>query len=379
MNPSALRIRAISIFIRLDGIMTVSCRAPAALRIRVSMSPTGSFTATPRGRRAFGTIVRRGRGASPSVRWGSGACGSGVVGVASVVIFNSPTALRHAWKLADEGPLAEADPAQAELAHVRARAAAHLAPVVALRLELRRLLRLEDQAELRHLATPLAGAERHPKRLEQGPSLFVRLGAGHDRDLEAAEPVDLVVLDLREHELLLEAERVVAPAVEAPLRDPLEVADARERDRDELLEEVPHPRAAQRHLQADRHADAQPEVGDGLARLRHDRTLPGDDGEVVRGRVHRLRVPDRLAHPDVQDDLLELRDLHDVLVPELLAQLVLDLLLVALAQEAPHLRHRAVGEGLLLGGGGGLPLGRRGLRGRLDFGGHYSVPSVASA
>src|SRR5258708_32259175 len=163
MNPSALRIRAISIFIRLDGIMTVSCRAPAALRIRVTMSPTGSFTATPRGRRAFGTIVRRGRGASPSVRSGRGACGSGVVVVASVVIFNSPTALRHAWKLADEGPLAEADPAQAELAHVRARAAAHLPPVAALRRQRRRLRRRMDRARLPPLATPRAMAERHPR------------------------------------------------------------------------------------------------------------------------------------------------------------------------------------------------------------------------
>src|SRR5258708_36914605 len=165
MNPSALRIRAISIFIRLDGIMTVSCRAPAALRMRVSMSPTGSLTATPRGRRAFGTIVRRGRGASPSVRSGRGVWGSAAFVVTSVVMLaqspapleNAPAAgfarrgkaaprstlfsalparLRHRWACADEGSLAEADPAQAELPHVRPGATADLAAVVALRLEL---------------------------------------------------------------------------------------------------------------------------------------------------------------------------------------------------------------------------------------------------
>src|SRR5437762_2608113 len=130
MNPSAFKIRAISIFTRLEGIITVSWRAPEALRIRVSMSPTGSFTATPRGRRAFGTITRRGRGPSASARSGRGAWGSGVVIAASVVISFSPARFRHARQLADERALAEADPAQAELAHVGAGPAAHLAAVV---------------------------------------------------------------------------------------------------------------------------------------------------------------------------------------------------------------------------------------------------------
>src|SRR5438105_2892017 len=139
MNPPALRVRAISIFTRRDGIITFSCRAPAALRIRVSMSATGSFTATPRGRRAFGTITRRGRGASPSARSGRDGCGSGVFVVASVVMFFSPTRLCHARQLAGERAFAEADPAEPELPHVPAGPTAHLAAVVALALEPRGL------------------------------------------------------------------------------------------------------------------------------------------------------------------------------------------------------------------------------------------------
>src|SRR5438477_3164304 len=164
MKPSALRMRAISIFTRLDGIMTISWRAPDALRIRVSMSATGSFTATPRGRRAFGTITRRGRGASPSARSGRGTWGSGVFVVTSVVMLFSPTRLCHARQLAGERALAEADPAEPELPHVPAGPTAHLAAVVALALESRRLQRLQDQALLRHLATPLGRTERHPQR-----------------------------------------------------------------------------------------------------------------------------------------------------------------------------------------------------------------------
>src|SRR5256885_5234172 len=129
--------------------------------MRVSMSPIGSLTATPRGRRAFGTITRRGRGASPSARSGrSGRGGTGcseAVVVASVVMVirspavrPSPARLRHTGKLADDRALAEADPAQAELAHVSPRPAADLAPVVTLGLELGRPLRLQDEALLRH-------------------------------------------------------------------------------------------------------------------------------------------------------------------------------------------------------------------------------------
>src|SRR5438128_12414775 len=97
-------------------------------------------------------------------------------------------------------------------------------------------------------------AERHAKTSEQRAPLFVGLRRGHDRDLEPAQTVDLVVLDLGEHELLLETERVVAAPVEAPLRDALEVTDARERDREELLEEVPHLQTAKRNLQPYRHS-----------------------------------------------------------------------------------------------------------------------------
>src|SRR3989441_4093539 len=178
--------------------------------------------------------------------------------------------------------------------------------------------------------------ERHPEAAQQGASLFVRSRRGDDRDLHAAQAIDLVVVDLREDKLLFEPEREVASAVEALLRHSLEVADARERDGDELFEEMPHPLAAKRDLEADGHADAKAEVRNGLSRLRDDRALPGDRREVPCGGVHRLRVADRLTHPDVEDDLLDLRDLHHVRVAELLAQLVLDGLVIPLFQHGGH-------------------------------------------
>src|SRR5437762_4106653 len=180
------------------------------------------------------------------------------------------------------------------------------------------------------------GPERHPEAAQQSARLFVRPRRRADRDLHAPEAVDLVVLDLREDELLLETERVVTAAVEALVRNALEVADARERDRDELLEEVPHALAAKRDLEPNGHADPKPEVRDRFLRLRHDRSLSGDLREVAGRRVHRLRVADGLAHTDVEDDLLDLRDLHDVAVAELLAQLILHGRVVTLLQDGCH-------------------------------------------
>ena len=53
-----------------------------------------------------------------------------------------------------------------------------------------------------------------PRCLEQRAALVVGLGGGHDRDVHALDLVDLVEVDLGEDDLLLEAERVVAAAVE---------------------------------------------------------------------------------------------------------------------------------------------------------------------
>src|SRR5574338_10776 len=66
-----------------------------------------------------------------------------------------------------------------------------------------------------------------------------------DRDVHAADAVDPVLVDLVEHRLLREAEGVVAPTVELLGRQAAEVADAREGDRHETVEELPHPVAAQ--------------------------------------------------------------------------------------------------------------------------------------
>src|SRR5689334_2128072 len=109
------------------------------------------------------------------------------------------------------------------------------------------------------LSLPLS--KWHSEPGQEAARLVVRAGGGDDAHLEPAKLVDLVVVDLREHDLLAQAQRVVAAAVEAIGADAAEVADARKRDVQELVEEVPHAPAAQRRLDADGLARAQLEGG----------------------------------------------------------------------------------------------------------------------
>src|SRR6187431_3268384 len=95
-------------------------------------------------------------------------------------------------------------------------------------------------------------AEREIEGIEQGLALLVVLRRRRNRDVHSPELIDLVVLDFRENDLFLDAEAEVAAAVERARIDAAEVANARDRDRDETIEELPHAFAAQCHLRADR-------------------------------------------------------------------------------------------------------------------------------
>src|SRR3982751_3933268 len=122
--------------------------------------------------------------------------------------------------------------------------------------------------------------EREAERREQRARLVVGLGGGVECDVHAADRVDLVVLDLGEDDLLLHAEAVVAAAVERAVRHAAEVADARDGDVDQPIEELVHAGAAQRHHAADREVGADLEVGDRFPRLSDHGLLAGDARHV---------------------------------------------------------------------------------------------------
>src|SRR3546814_14357000 len=80
---------------------------------------------------------------------------------------------------------------------------------------------LLDGACLSHysfLPSPL-GPKRHVEALEQGACFLVRLRGGADDDVHHADRIDGVVVDLREHDLLLQAHGIVAAIGRASCRE----------------------------------------------------------------------------------------------------------------------------------------------------------------
>src|SRR5690606_7130602 len=135
----------------------------------------------------------------------SGACGEvGVIGAPS------PARLAHAGQLPRVRHVPQADAAEAELAVHRVRPAAALATGVGTHLELRLPGGLGDECFLGHCSVLL---EREAELAKQRTALVVGGGGGDDRDVHAARAVDGVGVDLVEHRLFRQAERVVAVPV----------------------------------------------------------------------------------------------------------------------------------------------------------------------
>src|SRR4029077_1514983 len=126
MYPSSFRRRAISTFIREVGMVACSCSALLALRMRVSMSAIGSVST--------GSLL--------------------------------PARPRPAGNCALVRELAEADPAEAELAEDRARAAAPVAARVVAHLVLLGSPLLHDERRFRHYSLLLSpSAKGRPSAL----------------------------------------------------------------------------------------------------------------------------------------------------------------------------------------------------------------------
>src|SRR5215212_6761680 len=126
MYPSSFKTSAIADLILEAGISTAAWRAWSPFRMRVSIS-------------AIGSVI-----------------------MARALLL--PARLRHARNLAFESELAEADPAQPELAHIGAGTAAPLAAAVLPHrvglIEGARVLRLHDHRDFRHYRSPPTRSRR---------------------------------------------------------------------------------------------------------------------------------------------------------------------------------------------------------------------------
>ena len=91
--------------------------------------------------------------------------------------------------------------------------------------------------------------------------------------------------------------------------EPAEIADARQRDRHQTIEELVHALAAQRDLAADRHAFAQLELRDRLLRLGDHRLLAGDQLHLGGRGLDRFLSWVASPTPMLMHDLVEPRHL----------------------------------------------------------------------
>src|SRR5947208_4597878 len=94
--------------------------------------------------------------------------------------------------------------------------------------------------------------EREIECGQQGARLVVSAGGGAYRHVHAPRFPGLVEVDFGENDVFLDAERIIAPAIETLRVQPAEVAHARQRNVHQAVDELVHLGFAQRHLAADR-------------------------------------------------------------------------------------------------------------------------------
>src|SRR5208282_3830976 len=262
-------MRAISIFIFEDGRSRRACLARVAFRIRVNKSAMGSVVIL------FLTFfLFFSAGLNPETSEQAPA--------------KLPAGLYHARDFSRERVAAETNAAHFELAYIAARASADPASIPHARLELRlapHFCKLTVSSHALYFSLrPALGPKRHTEQLYQLAAFFVRAGRRRNRDVHALNLVHARVIDFREHELVLDAQGVIAAAVKRVWRQALEVAHTRQNDGGEAVEEFVHPLAPQRDHAADGHALANLEIRDRLLRARDDGLLSRDLAKFLRRR-----------------------------------------------------------------------------------------------
>src|SRR6185295_9458941 len=115
------------------------------------------------------------------------------------------------------------DAAEAELAVEAPRATAQFAAIAMPPFELQLLTLFCDLRSGRH--SSLLARERHAELAQHVQRTLVIAGRRHDGDVHSLGLLDLVVVHLGEDQMVANAQRIVAPAVEALARNAAEVAD----------------------------------------------------------------------------------------------------------------------------------------------------------
>src|SRR5690606_14992169 len=119
-------------------------------------------------------------------------------------------------------------------------------------------------------------AEREFESTQQCATFIIRPSSGGQSNVQTAQSIDLVVVDFREDDLLFNAHAVVTTTIEGLGIQAAEVANPRQGDRQQTIQELVHTLTAQGHFDADRPTFTDFKASDGFPSVSHNDFLTGD-------------------------------------------------------------------------------------------------------
>src|ERR1700736_757963 len=142
--------------------------------------------------------------------------------------------------------------------------------------KLRLLQTFGDFCKACHLLRSSWNAKRETKPLQELATLFIVFRGGGQGYVHALDFIHAGVIDFGKHQLILQAEGVIAPAIESVERQTAKVAHAWQDHVAQTVEKFVHLVAPQSYRAANGHAFANLKVGDGLLGLGAHGLLAGD-------------------------------------------------------------------------------------------------------
>src|SRR5699024_6370712 len=105
-------------------------------------------------------------------------------------------------------------------------------------------------------------AEREFEPIQQSTALFIIGRRGRNDNIQAAQGINLVVINLRKHDLFANTQTVITTSVKRTRIQTTKVADTRQRNIDQTIQKFVHLSATQGNLAANRPSFTDLEAGD---------------------------------------------------------------------------------------------------------------------
>jgi len=171
-------------------------------------------------------------------------------------------------------------------------------------------------------------AERNSQGREKLASFVIRVCCSYNGKIEANRTTDLVNFDLGENGVIGNSDGVISTSIERLRRKTAKVANRWRSHIDETVKKLPHLSTAQGNASADGVTNTKLEVRDRDLGTGRDSKLTCNLSEILNHCLSGSLAIIFASETAVDDNLLDGRDLMDVLVSELLLKCGDDLFLV---------------------------------------------------